>query len=98
MKLTLITIAAALAATSVAVPAAAETSRHVAVGDLDLTSAQGQAILSSRLQRAAWQVCLYDDAGAVRAPDKQAACARDAHRETAAQIAALKTGERFARR
>jgi UrcA family protein len=97
MKLALIAITGALTAAT-AVPAAAETNRYVPVADLDLSSAQGRAALTDRLERAAWQVCLYDDAGALRSPEKQAACARDAHKETAQQVAAITTQQRFARR
>lgn len=95
---TLATVLAAVAAATVAVPAAASTSLHVAVGDLDLTTAAGQSAMAKRIDRAAWKVCLFNEAGTLRSPEAQTACTRAVTQDAATQIAAIRPREVLASR
>ena len=88
MKTPLIALAASLAMLT-AIPASAETVT-VEHRDLNLSSAEGQAALDQRIDRAARQVCGLDDARTATrlAPLKDKKCYRQAKAEVKKQVAA----------
>ena len=82
-------LAAALGAAIVASPASAEQTRRVTYHDLNLTTAEGQAALQKRLDRAAWQVCLSNDAGTPGSAQIHNSCYREARKQVAVSFAAI---------
>lgn len=89
MKLKSAIIAAVTGAAILAAPAGATTRQRVSYADLNLTSAEGQATLQARLNKAAWAACLYDSAGMVRSADDSANCYRSARKDVAVRMASL---------
>ena len=89
MKATLIALAA-LGATLVSAPAFAE-SISVKYKDLDLSTAEGQRSLDSRIEAAARKVCGFNELTVgTRIPDKEARdCVAEAHRKLQKQVAML---------
>ncbi|MXO60471.1 UrcA family protein [Altererythrobacter salegens] len=83
-------IGCALAAALSATPTlAADRAAHVAYNDLDLSSADGQAELQARLDKAARKVCRFEDNGQVSTPADENACYRATRQKVDVQVAYL---------
>jgi UrcA family protein len=81
-------LACALGAAAFSAPAlAGMPSVSVPYGDLNLTTANGQAQLQQRLDKAAWKVCMFDQQGDLRTGDDHTVCYRAARKEVAVQFA-----------
>jgi UrcA family protein len=82
---------AAAAGMLVTAPAmAAETNAtRVTYADLKLASAEGQAELQRRIDRAAWSVCQYDARGRIRAPRDQVQCFRASRQDVSVRVAQI---------
>jgi UrcA family protein len=89
MKIATLALSAALAAAVAAGPASAERTQAVPYGDLNLATPAGQAALQSRLNKAAWKVCRFDDNGRVVAAEKENACYRSARQKVNVRFAEL---------
>ena len=89
MKLKSALVAAAVGAAILSAPASATTRQRVTYGDLNLTTADGQAALQARLNKAAWAACLYNKDGMVRSADDTASCYREARKDVAVRMASL---------
>jgi UrcA family protein len=95
-------LALALTAAVLAVPAGAAdepSSVDVHYGDLDLTSAAGQRKLDRRLERAAREVCDYNEraVGSLLRPQHARECYREARRHLDQQYAELVSRKSAAR-
>lgn len=88
----ILTVAAAVALTAYVAPAHAQApSVAVSYADLDLTSAEGHAVLNARIDRAARRVCAAED---IRNLEQMAAaglCYRTALAAAQPKLAALKS-------
>lgn len=86
-------MAAAIGALGLTSPASASPARsaaaaeRVAYDDLDLVSAEGQRELQRRVDRAAWKVCMFDEAGQLRENGSHVKCYRTAREQVAVQVA-----------
>lgn len=89
MKTVSMILAAALGAAVIATPASAGQTRHVSYSDLNLTTAEGQAVLQQRLNTAAWKVCQFRDDGMLRSAQDHNSCYRTARKEVAVRVAAI---------
>ncbi|RKF19030.1 UrcA family protein [Altericroceibacterium spongiae] len=86
---TLIFAAAAASTGAIATPAMARPVEYVKVSDLQLTTAEGQAELQHRLDRATRHVCRFDDHGSLRSAREENACFRKTRQETKILVAEL---------
>lgn len=83
-------IGSAIAAAITATPAlAADRAAHVPYADLNLASAEGQAELQDRLDKAARKVCRFEDDGQVSTPADENACYRATRQKVDVQVAYL---------
>jgi UrcA family protein len=89
MKIATLSLSAVLAAALTAGPAYAERTEAVAYGDLNLATPDGQAALQSRLDKAARNVCRFDDKGQVVALERENACYRSARKQVDVRFAEL---------
>lgn len=88
----ILTIAAAMAVATQVAPAPAQAaSLAVGYADLDLSSAEGHAMLNARIDRAARRVCAAEDPRNVRQLAAAGACYRVALASAQPKLAALKS-------
>lgn len=88
MHTAFLTIAAAIGAATLALPASAQTrTMAVSYADLDLSTAEGMDELEQRLDRAAWRVCKLDRQGTLHARVDQLRCYRQTRKTNAVQLA-----------
>jgi UrcA family protein len=86
-------LAAAIGALGLTAPAYAKSTRynatvqHVGYGDLDLLSADGQAELQRRVDKATSRACMFEQDGALRQSRDYAQCYRETRRQVAVQVA-----------
>lgn len=86
-------MAAAIGALGFAAPASAATAyttapvERISYDDLDLATAHGQAELQHRVDRAAWQVCKFQQDGTIRNGPDHIQCYRAARQKVAVQVA-----------
>ncbi|MXP26446.1 UrcA family protein [Altererythrobacter indicus] len=95
MKIHSLILAAAAAATVFATPAMARPAAFVKVTDLQLTTAEGQAELQKRLNKAAHKVCLYDSRGQLNTPAQESACFRQTRKDVQVLVAELTSKEKL---
>jgi len=77
-----------LAAPAFAGPArSAATVQHVVYDDLDLVSAEGQAELQRRVDKAASRVCMFEPDGSLRQSRNHAQCYRETRKQVAVRVA-----------
>ncbi len=91
------TLAAAAAAVLVSAPVfASDRVERVAYGDLNLASANGQAELQHRLDKAAHKACMFDAKGQLSTTDQAADCYHDARKTADVRFAeaVARTGKR----
>lgn len=87
---TVLALAAGFATMTAVAPAmAGAPTERVSYADLRLTTAEGQAELQKRLNKAAWRVCLFDESGSLRSGDETAACYRQSRKDVAVQMAQI---------
>ncbi len=88
MKVAPFALVLAAGAALAASPAAAGAPREVVrYDDLRMATAEGQATLQKRLDKAAWKVCMFDTNGMVRTSEEQNACYRASRKEAAVRMA-----------
>ena len=87
MKARTLTLSAALAAALLASPAMAERTEAVPYGDLNLTTPEGQSTLQTRLNKAARNVCRFDDNDRIVTPEQENACYRLARKKVDVRFA-----------
>ena len=85
----LIPTVAALAVATVAAPAAAESTRYVTYGDLDLSSSAGQTALRDRVSTAVNQVCGKVEVRDIHSPKAVETCRTDTWAMTEPQLNAV---------
>ena len=89
MRVASFALAIAAAGTALtASPALAGNSRElVRYDDLRLTTAEGQAELQKRLDKAAWKACMFDTRGTLRTGEQQTACYHATRKDAAVRMA-----------
>ena len=82
-----LTLSAALAAALLAAPAHAQRTEAVRYGDLNLATPEGQSALQNRLDKAARNVCRFDDNDRIVTPEQENACYRLARKKVDVRFA-----------
>lgn len=87
MKTPTLALSAALAAALLASPAMAERTEAVPYGDLNLATPEGQSTLQTRLNKAARNVCRFDDNNRLVTAEQENACYRVARKKVDVRFA-----------
>lgn len=95
MKFHSLILATAAAAAVFTTPAMARPVALVKVTDLKLTTAEGQAELQSRVNKASRKVCRFDESGRLRTAQEENACYRKTRKDVQVLVAELVSKEKL---